>query len=287
LSLDVEPARHGHTTGTNVQSLTYAADGSITDDTRDPSNDYGYTYNDASRLVTAKLNGTAVGSYVYNALEERAAKTASGSTIQFVYDRAGHLIEEADASTGAALREYIWLDDMPVALIDHSGMSPMVYYIHADQLNRPQKITDGSAAVVWDGVFDPFGNPTSVTGTVAMPLRFPGQYVDPETALNQNWFRYYDPSIGRYVESDPIGLAGGINTYAYVNGSPILGYDQAGTGPVGGTIGEIIGGAFGGALGSAAEPGGGTAYGAYEGAEAGYAVGSTIEELIYLMTAKG
>jgi YD repeat-containing protein len=128
------------TTGTNVQSLTYAADGSITDDTRDPSNDYGYTYNNASRLVTAKLNGTPVGSYIYNALEQRAAKTASGSTIQFVYDGAGHLIAEADAGTGAALREYIWLDDMPVALIDHSGMSPVVYYIHADQLNRPQKI---------------------------------------------------------------------------------------------------------------------------------------------------
>jgi RHS repeat-associated protein len=81
---------------------------------------------------------------------------------------------------------------------------------------------------VWDGVFDPFGNPASVTGTVAMPLRFPGQYADPETALNQNWFRDYDPSIGRYVQSDPIGLAGGINTYEYVGGNPVSTSDLLG-----------------------------------------------------------
>ncbi|MBS0473465.1 MAG: hypothetical protein JSR60_20520 [Proteobacteria bacterium] len=108
------------------------------------------------------------------------------------------------------------------------GKCDGVYYIHADQLNRPQKISDGSAAVVWDGVFDRFGNPTSVTGTVAMPLRFPGQYADPETALNQNWFRDYDPSIGRYVESDPIGLMGGLNTYGYVEGNPITSVDSLG-----------------------------------------------------------
>ncbi|HEY0105573.1 MAG TPA: RHS repeat-associated core domain-containing protein [Rhizomicrobium sp.] len=216
------------TTGANVRSFSYASNGSISDDTRDATHDYGYTFNNASRLVTAKLNGTTVGSYLYNALEQRAAKTASGSTIQFVYDSAGHLIEEANASTGAAVREYIWLDDMPVGLVDDTGAGPVLYYIHADHLNRPQKITDASKAVVWDGVFDPFGNPASITGTIINPLRFPGQYQDTETALAQNWFRDYDAMIGRYAESDPLGLEAGVNTFAYALNNPTKWSDAIG-----------------------------------------------------------
>lgn len=151
-----------------------------------------------------------------------------GSTVtQFVYDRAGHLIEEADG-TGAAVREYIWLDDMPVAMVDHSGASPVVYYIHSDHLGRPQKITDGSGTIVWDGVFDPFGNLASVSGSVTNLLMFPGQYYDSETQISQNWFRDYDPTLGRYFESDPIGLGGGINTYAYATGKPLTRYDPTG-----------------------------------------------------------
>ncbi|HEY0105571.1 MAG TPA: RHS repeat-associated core domain-containing protein, partial [Rhizomicrobium sp.] len=130
-------------------------------------------------------------------------------------------------------REYIWLDDMPVGLVDDTGAGPVLYYIHADHLNRPQKITDASKAVVWDGVFDPFGNAASVTGTVANPLRFPGQYQDTETALAQNWFRDYDATIGRYAESDPVGLNGGINAYGYADQSPLVGFDSTGLSPSG------------------------------------------------------
>lgn len=64
-----------------------------------------------------------------------------------------------------------------------------------------------------------------MTGAAATPVRFPGQYTDDESSLRYNYFRDYDPSLGRYVQSDPIGLDGGLNTYAYVLGNPIK-YDD-------------------------------------------------------------
>ncbi|WP_417071333.1 RHS repeat domain-containing protein [Niveibacterium terrae] len=58
--------------------------------------------------------------------------------------------------------------------------------------------------------------------------RFPGQVYDRESNLFQNWNRDYDPVVGRYVQSDPIGLEGGISTYAYVDGSPVVEFDESG-----------------------------------------------------------
>jgi RHS repeat-associated protein len=84
----------------------------------------------------------------------------------------------------------------------------------------------------WDQQ-EPFGtnpadeNPSGL-GTFDLPLRLPGQYFDKETNLHYNYFRDYDPSIGRYGESDPIGLRGGLNTYAYVYGSPLTRIDPKG-----------------------------------------------------------
>jgi RHS repeat-associated protein len=84
----------------------------------------------------------------------------------------------------------------------------------------------------WDQA-EPFGvnvpdeNPSGL-GAFDLPLRFPGQYADKETNLSYNYYRDYDPSIGRYRQSDPIGLNGGINTYAYVGGNPVGGIDPLG-----------------------------------------------------------
>ncbi|MGH6838949.1 MAG: RHS repeat domain-containing protein, partial [Methylocella sp.] len=104
------------------------------------------------------------------------------------------------------------------------------YYIAPDHLGSPHQITDASGAVVWLWNHDPFGNgdPTDPLGNFSYELRFPGQFFDQGTKLHYNYFRDYDPRLGRYIESDPIGLAGGINTYAYARGNPLVRTDASG-----------------------------------------------------------
>jgi len=102
------------------------------------------------------------------------------------------------------------------------------YYYHNDHLGTPQVMTDETAVVVWQANYSPFGKADLLVESVTSNIRFPGQYFDAETNLHYNYFRDYDPEIGRYIQSDPIGLAGGINTYAYVSGNPINEIDPNG-----------------------------------------------------------
>jgi RHS repeat-associated protein len=94
--------------------------------------------------------------------------------------------------------------------------------IHADHLDTPRQLTDNTKKVVWNWAYSAFGEnqPTNINSTV-FNLRYPGQYYDAESKLHYNINRYYDPATGRYTQSDPIGLAGGINTYTYVGGNSI------------------------------------------------------------------
>jgi RHS repeat-associated protein len=111
------------------------------------------------------------------------------------------------------------------------------YYIYADHLNTPRLITDTAAGAankkVWQWDSDPFGitppneNPAAA-GVFTYNPRFPGQVYDKETGLHYNYFRDYNPGTGRYVQSDPIGLAGGMNTFGYVEGNPLMFTDPTG-----------------------------------------------------------
>jgi RHS repeat-associated protein len=114
-------------------------------------------------------------------------------------------------------------------------VAAQVYYIDSDHLNTPRVITDASNRIVWQWEnSDPFGDnlpqedPGNTGNRLEFNLRFPGQYFDKESGLHYNYYRTFDPGTGRYVESDPIGLRGGINTYAYVHGNPIRYFDPNG-----------------------------------------------------------
>jgi RHS repeat-associated protein len=228
-------------TGNNTQSLTYAATsnrlqalsgntnltysydatGNLISDTIRT-----YSYNYRGRMTTSTSPGYTTN-YTYNALGERITK--SSGTRLFVYDEAGHLIGEYLSTTGAVVQETIWMGDTPVAVI----VGNEVVYIHTDHLNAPRKITDASNGVRWLWNPTPFGigsmnnNPQGL-GFFNYYLRFPGQVFDGQTLLHYNYFRDYDPNTGRYVQSDPIGLDGGINTYNYVNGNPVTYVDPSG-----------------------------------------------------------
>jgi RHS repeat-associated protein len=108
-----------------------------------------------------------------------------------------------------------------------------------DHLGAPHQITDSGGNVVWLWDHDPFGNGTP-TGSFGYNLRFPGQFYDQQTGLHYNYFRDYDPAKGRYVESDPIGLAGGTNTYGYVGSNPLGRSDRLGLDPACDHLGKLL-----------------------------------------------
>ena len=101
--------------------------------------------------------------------------------------------------------------------------------IHNDHLATPQTMTDSTGTVVWAADYKPFGDATITVSTITNNLRFPGQYYDAETGLNYNYFRDYNPLIGRYVEADPIGIKHGENhLYLYAANNPIRNIDPLG-----------------------------------------------------------
>ncbi len=103
-----------------------------------------------------------------------------------------------------------------------------VYYYINDHLGTPQKMIDESGMVVWSADYMPFGEADVTVDTVENNFRFPGQYYDSETGLHYNYHRYYDPSTGRYMTPDPIGLEGGMNLYPYGENNPIRFLDALG-----------------------------------------------------------
>jgi RHS repeat-associated protein len=255
--------------GAALRSYTYDGAGNIITDVR-PGETYAYTYNKRNRLASVTRNGVAYATYTYNALEQLTSRTTSAAggpvgTIHYVYDLDGHLIVEADAATGATLREYIWLPandnrmttaggrmgeslgldalaandnnpiDLPLAIVDTVNTTPTLLMVHSDHLGRPTRLTDATKATVWQATYKPWGEVQSISGTRANNLRFPGQYFQIETNLAYNWHRHYDPATGRYTQPDPLGFVDGPSIYAYAGSSPVILTDRSGQ-----TLSEIL-----------------------------------------------
>ena len=194
------PSTSSKLSAVGSDSYTYDAAGNVT------SNDVlDFTWDAAGRLDEAKSAGTStvVGEYVYSYSGRRTSKTVSSVTTHYVYGQSGLLYGEYDSS-GTMIREYIYVNGEPVAQID-AGSPETVIYLHTDHLMTPRYATNASASTVWIWDSGAFGK-EAPSGTATVNLRFPGQYYDAETGKHYNWNRYYDPAIGRYDSSDPLGL---------------------------------------------------------------------------------
>ncbi|ATQ66729.1 sugar-binding protein [Methylosinus trichosporium OB3b] len=202
-----------------IQSFSWDAAGGL----RTHASDFTLGYDKRNRLVQAKV-GALTTKYGVNDLGQRVTKSGASGQVEYFYDLSSHVIGTYDQS-GAAKEEIVWLGDLPVATLQ----SGAAYFIMPDQLGAPHEIVNAANARVWFWDHDPFGNgaPTATAG-FSHDLRFPGQIYDAETRLHYNGFRDYSPTLGRYVQSDPIGLAGGINTYNYVNSNPLSNIDSSG-----------------------------------------------------------
>jgi RHS repeat-associated protein len=192
---------------TTLRTVTNDGGGNVITDIRG-STTYNYRYNNRGRLDQLTIGSTVTANYTYDGLERMAVRTTQNmtpsGTTHYIYDRAGRLLVEA-SGTGTTQREYVWIDDTPLALFaDLDTASPKQWYVHPDHLDRPTKMTDVSQTVVWDAYYWPYGEVRSITGSASNNLRFPGQYFLVESGLHYNWHRHYDPTLGRYVQPDPM-----------------------------------------------------------------------------------
>ena len=226
------PATSHRLTSVGGQARSYDAAGNTTQ-----MNGLTYAYNSAGRLGQVKQGATSLGIYRYNHRGERVLRQAAGKTTTTLYDESGQWLGEYSAN-GVPLQQVVWLENYPIAVFSESSAGvPALGYVQPDHLGTPRVIIDATRNVpVWEWALtgEAFGadaaneDPDGDGVAFGFALRFPGQQATPESGLSYNYQRDYDAVVGRYVQSDPIGLAGGSSTYAYANGQPNRLYDPLG-----------------------------------------------------------
>ena len=189
---------------------------------------FGGIDSSSRNAVTTYYQGTALG--------ERLLKAGPSGTTYFIYAPNGQLLSE---NKGASWTNYVYAEGQLIGVMRDGAM----YYVHDDQVGRPQLVTNAAKQVVWSANNYAFDRTVATSVFGQLDVGFPGQYFDGETGTWYNVNRDYDPTTGRYLQSDPIGLVAGWNTYAYVGSNPINYADPLGLDPDPliwiGEIGEI------------------------------------------------
>ncbi len=217
-------------------TLSYDGNGSLLSETIEGGDTTEYSYNGYGRLSKVEKNDTEVANYEYDPQGRRLSKTVNDETTYFLYDDTGvGLIGEYDVS-GTLIRGYSYnvnshYSTNPVTQKTPTSDGFDFNFYQNDHLGSPQQMIASNGTVTWQGEYDTFGKTHVLVEEKVNPLRFAGQYFDQETGKHQNWNRYYDPNIGRYISSDPIGLSGGINHFGYAFANPNSYIDPDGLNP--------------------------------------------------------
>lgn len=230
----VEPNSNRYTTFAGY-ALEYDAEGNLT---RKYSSSTGFdqrlTWNALNQLTTVTTNGSVV-TYGYDPVGRRVRRTGDGVTTYVLYDTGDLLMELS--STGEAVRTYTYRPgiDSPLSLREVVGGRESVYYYILERPGHVRALLDTSGGVASEYRYTPFGEPLptdSDTGVrSAQPLRFMARELDAATGLYYVRNRWYDPVLARFTSEDPIGIAGGLNTYAYAGNDPVSFRDPSGLCP--------------------------------------------------------
>ncbi|WP_144236297.1 RHS repeat-associated core domain-containing protein, partial [Snodgrassella alvi] len=186
-----------------------------------------YHYDAEHRLSEVRIEQTGRSQrygYVYDALGRRIEKHQIDregqpyNRTRFLWDGL-RMIQETGSNHPTSL--YIYTDQNsyePLARIDTDGNQEQhIRYFHTDLNGCPEELTDANGKILWECSFQLWGKRIHEIEhePIEQNLRYQGQYLDRETGLHYNTFRYYDPDIGRFTQPDPIGLLGGFNLYQY------------------------------------------------------------------------
>lgn len=206
-------------TGSRGRSFTLDANGNVV-----ASGSTAFTYNGFNRLSRVDKDGVATHYWV-NALGQRTYKS-QGSPLAtgYVYGPNGLLSAEFNWN-GSGWSHYLRLPSgEPIGLVRNGQLNT----VHTDHLGRPEVVINSSRSAVWRSENFAFGRTVTLDSIGGFHLGFPGQYFDAESSIWHNGFRDYDSTTGRYLQSDPIGLSGGSNTYLYAMGNPVRYTDPTG-----------------------------------------------------------